>query len=127
MLEYLKELVMTEEPKIDMTIYNLQAGISKTLANPIRLAILHTLKEGEKSVNELTDILGISQSNISQHLAIMRQVGIVRTRKQGTNIFYSVTNAKINQACDMIREVLLDQLRERQELASSYPSKISKE
>ena len=127
MLEYLKELMMTEEPKIDMTIYNLQAGISKTLANPIRLAILHTLEEGEKSVNELTDILGISQSNISQHLAIMRQVGIVRTRKQGTSIFYSVTNAKINQACDMIREVLLDQLRERQELASSYPSTISKE
>lgn len=116
MLEYSKDQAMTEKTKIDMTIYNLQAGISKTLANPIRLALLHTLEEGEKSVNELTDILGISQSNISQHLAIMRQVGIVKTRKQATNIFYSVTNPKINQACDMVREVLLDQLNQRHEL-----------
>jgi ArsR family transcriptional regulator len=116
---------MTEKPKIDMTIYNLQAEISKTLANPIRLAILHNLRDVEKSVNELTDILGISQSNLSQHLALMRQAGIVKTRKQGTCIFYSVTNPKINVACDTVREVLIEQLRQRQELVASYPAKIS--
>ncbi len=121
MLEYSKEQTMAEKPKIDMTIYNMQAGISKTLSSPIRLAILHTLRDNEKSVNELTDILGISQSNLSQHLALMRQMGILKTRKQGTSIYYSVTNPKINQACDMVREVLLDQLRQRQKLASSYP------
>lgn len=121
MLEYSKEQAMTEKPKIDMTIYNMQAGISKTLANPIRLAILHTLRDGEKSVNELTDILGISQSNLSQHLALMRQMGILKTRKQGTSIYYSVTNPKINQACDMVREVLLDQLSQRHELSQSLP------
>lgn len=121
MLEYSKEPAVTEEPKIDMTIYNMQATISKTLANPIRLAIIHTLRDGERSVNELTAILGISQSNLSQHLAIMRQVGIVKTRKQGTCIFYSVTNPKINQACDMVREVLLDQLKEKHELSQNYP------
>jgi DNA-binding transcriptional ArsR family regulator len=107
----------TEKPKIDMTIYNMQATISKTLANPIRLAILHILKDGEKSVNELTDIIGISQSNLSQHLALMRQIGIVETRKQGTSIFYSVTNPKINEACDTVREILADQLKKNQGLA----------
>ena len=117
MLEYSKEQTMADKLKIDMTIYNLQAEISKILANPIRLAILHSLRNEEKSVNELTDILGISQSNISQHLAIMRQVGIVKTRKQATNIFYSVTNPKINQACDIVREVLIDQLNHKHELA----------
>lgn len=122
MLEYSKETEMAENTKIDMTIYNMQAEISKTLANPIRLAILHTLKEGEKSVNELTDLLGISQSNISQHLAIMRQKSIVTTRKQGTNIFYKVTDPKINLACDTMREVLLNQLKHRQELAKKYPT-----
>ena len=120
MLEYSKEQAMTEKPKIDMTIYNLQAEISKTLANPIRLAILHSLRDGEKSVNELTDILGISQSNLSQHLALMRQKSILKTRKQGTSIYYSVTNPKINQACDTVREVLLDQLNQRHELAQSF-------
>jgi ArsR family transcriptional regulator, virulence genes transcriptional regulator len=120
MLEYSKEQVMTEKPSIDMTIYNLQAEISKTLANPIRLAILHTLDGCEKSVNELTDIIGISQSNLSQHLALMRQKGIVKTRKQATSIYYSVTNPKINQACDTIRGVLLDQLKQQHALADSY-------
>jgi DNA-binding transcriptional ArsR family regulator len=107
----------TEKPKIDMTIYNMQATISKTLANPIRLAIVHILKDGEKSVNELTDIIGISQSNLSQHLALMRQIGIVTTRKQGTSIFYSVTNPKINEACDTVRELVADLLKIIQGLA----------
>jgi len=120
MLEYSKELSLTEKPKIDMTIYNMQAGISKTLANPIRIAILHTLRDGEKSVNKLTDVLGISQSNLSQHLALIRQMGILKTRKQGTSIYYRVTNPKINQACDMVREVLLDQLNQNHELSQSY-------
>ena len=117
MLEYSKEQAMSEKPKIDMTIYNMQSEISKTLANPIRLAILHSLRDGEMSVNELTATSGISQSNLCQHLALMRQKGILKTRKQGTSIFYCVTNPKINQACDMVREVLLDQLNQRQELA----------
>jgi ArsR family transcriptional regulator, virulence genes transcriptional regulator len=125
MLEYSKEQAMPEKPKIDMTIYNLQAEISKTLAHPVRIAILHSLRDGEKNVNELTDILGISQSNLSQHLALMRQKGIVKTRKQGTSIFYCVVNSKINQACDMVREVLLDQLNHKQELAKSFPSEFS--
>jgi ArsR family transcriptional regulator, virulence genes transcriptional regulator len=120
MLEYSKEQSLTEKPKIDMTIYNMQAGISKTLANPIRIAILHTLRDGEKSVNKLTDVLGISQSNLSQHLALIRQMGILKTRKQGTSIYYRVTNPKINQACDMVREVLLDQLNQNHELSQSY-------
>ena len=123
MLEYSKEQAMSEKPRIDMAIYNLQAEISKILANPIRLAILHSLRDGEKGVNELTEILGISQSNLSQHLAIMRQGGILRTRKQGTSIFYSVTNPKINQACDTVREFLLEQLRQRHDLANRYPTK----
>lgn len=67
MLEYSKEQTVTQRQKIDMTIYNMQAGISKTLANPIRLAIFHTLRDGKRNVNKLTDILGISQSNLSQH------------------------------------------------------------
>ena len=113
---------MAEKTKVDMTIYNLQAEISKTLANPIRLAILHTLKEGEKSVNELTDMLGISQSNLSQHLALMRQKGIVTTRKQGTSIFYRVTDPKINQACDIVRQVLIDQLKQKHEIAKNFPA-----
>ncbi len=112
---------MGEGTRFDMTIYELQAEISKTLANPIRLAILHSLREGEKTVNDLGEILGVRQSNLSQHLAVLRQRNIVKTRKQGASVFYSTANPKINQACDMVREVLIDQLKKRQELAQAYP------
>ncbi len=106
--------------KMDMTIYNLQAEVSKTMAHPLRLAILHLLKYGEKTVNDLTQTTGASQSNVSQHLAHMRQRDIVRTRKEGSNIYYRVASPKISQACDMIREVLIEQLSQKQELAKLH-------
>jgi ArsR family transcriptional regulator len=106
-----------------MTIYELQAEISKTLANPLRIALLHVLKDGEKTVNELVAIIGASQSNISQHLALMRQRQIVKTRKQGSTVYYRVSSPKISQACDIMREVLIDQLNQKQELAKTYPPK----
>jgi Predicted transcriptional regulators len=121
MLEYSngqENLVAKKE--FDMTIYELQAEISKTLAHPLRLALLHVLKDGEKTVNELVDILGASQSNISQHLAIMRQRQIVKTRKEGSAVYYRVSSPKISQACDIMREVLMEQLVQKQEVAKNY-------
>jgi ArsR family transcriptional regulator len=104
----------------DMTLYDLQAEISKTLANPLRLAILHILKDGEKTVNELAEIVGAGQSNVSQHLALMRQRQIVKTRKVGSTVYYRVSSPKISQACDMVREVLIEQLSQKQEMAKTF-------
>ncbi len=120
MLEYSNRSQDMSASEFDMTIYELQAEISKTLAHPIRLAILHNLKSGEKTVSQLTQTIGASQSNISQHLAIMRQRAIVKTRKEGTNIYYRVASPKISQACDTMREVLLEQLNQKQEMAKSF-------
>ena len=108
--------------KLDMKIYELQAQVSKTMAHPLRLAILHSLKDGEKTVNDLTEITGASQSNVSQHLALMRQRDIVKTRKEGSNIYYRVSSPKISQACDMVRDVILEQLSQKQELAKIHLS-----
>jgi ArsR family transcriptional regulator, virulence genes transcriptional regulator len=121
MLEYSN----TQEKSIkkenfDMTIYELQAEISKTLAHPLRIAILHLLKDGEKTVNDLTETLCASQSNISQHLALLRQRQIVKTRKVGSTVYYRVASPKISQACDMVREVLIEQLSQKQEIAKNY-------
>ena len=108
------------ETKFDMAIYEMQAEISKTLANPLRLAILHLLKDGEKTVNELAQTLVVSQSNVSQHLALMRQRQIVKTRKTGSTVYYRVSSPKISQACNMVREVLIEQLSQKQEMAKTY-------
>ncbi len=107
--------------EVDMTIYEMQAAISKTMAHPIRLAILHFLRDGEKTVNEIVQTIGASQSNVSQHLALMRQRQIVRTRKTGSTIFYRVSSPKISQACDMVREVLIEQLGHNRDIAKVLP------
>ena len=121
MLEYSnKQVNLMVKKEFDMTIYDLQAEISKTIAHPLRIAILHVLKDGEKTVNELVDIIGASQSNISQHLALMRQRQIVKTRKAGSSVYYRVANPKISQACDTMREVLMEQLNQKQKIAKNY-------
>ncbi len=102
--------------KIDPTIFRMHAEICKTLSNPTRLMILNALQEGERTVNELTEIIGVSQSNASQHLSVLRQRQIVATRKKGANIYYSVSNPKINKACAILREVLMEQLQKNNEL-----------
>ncbi|HEX6034733.1 MAG TPA: metalloregulator ArsR/SmtB family transcription factor [Anaerolineales bacterium] len=94
----------------DRNLYELHASICHTLANPKRLEIIDKLRVGELSVTELVEALEISQSNLSQHLSVMRQRGIVTTRREGLNVFYRLSNSKITQACDLMRQVLLENL-----------------
>jgi ArsR family transcriptional regulator len=86
--------------------YDLHAEICKTISNPNRQAILDTLRDREMSVTDLVNKTGISQANLSQHLAILRTKGVVHTRREGNNIYYSISNLKIIKAYDLISEVL---------------------
>ncbi len=97
-------------------ISELHAEICRTLGSANRIEILNALRDGEKTVNELAESLGLRQANVSQHLAVLRQRRVVTTRKEGTNIYYRVANAKIIQACELMRQVLLEQLKETEEL-----------
>ncbi len=98
-------------------LFQRHADLCQTLASPVRLEILNLLRDGEQRVSELADQTGLSQANVSQHLAILRHMGIVATRREGTNIHYRIANPKIIQACDLIREVLVEQSSEHAELA----------
>src|SRR5574340_502772 len=95
-------------------VFELQAEICKTLANPKRLEIIASLKEGELSVGELVERLGISKANVSQHLAVLRQRKVVTSRRDGVNIFYRINNPKIVDACALMKAVLLEQLEDTQ-------------
>jgi ArsR family transcriptional regulator, virulence genes transcriptional regulator len=119
--EYLRGNLL-EKSKLDKVVFEMQAQICKTLANPTRLMIIHMLRDGEKSVGELAAILGLRQANLSQHLTIMRQTQILKTRKQGSSIYYSLANPKINNACDMVREVLVQLLDQKQQLSNTLVS-----
>ncbi len=106
---------MMEKQK-EKKIYELHAEICKTLANPKRLQILNLLRHKELSVNELASLMEIRDANVSQHLAVMRQKGILVTRREGVNIYYRIANPKVIEACDIMREVLIEQLEERAQL-----------
>ncbi len=95
----------------------MQSDVCKTLASPKRIEILNALKEGEKTVSELVEILGVPKANVSQHLAVMRHKGILKSRREGINIYYSVSNRKVIDACILMREVLMDQMKEKGKLA----------
>ena len=90
----------------------LHAEVCKAMANPTRLKVLNALQQGEQPVQMLAKSLKVRKANLSQHLAILRQRGIVATRREGLNIYYRCANPKMLQACDMLREVLLEQLAE---------------
>ncbi|OGP19413.1 MAG: hypothetical protein A2054_07170 [Deltaproteobacteria bacterium GWA2_55_10] len=98
-------------------IFEMQAEICKTLANPKRLEIINALKDGELSVGDLVESLGITKANVSQHLAVLRQSRVVNTRRDGVNIFYRINNPKIIEACSLMKSVLIEQLEENEKLA----------
>ena len=93
--------------------YNLHAEMCKTISNPRRQAILDTIRDGEMTVSELINKTSISQANLSQHLAILRSKGVVNTRRDGNNVYYSLSNLKIIEAYDLISEVLEDSATSR--------------
>ena len=95
---------------LDRQIYKLHASICHTLANPKRLEIIDRLRNRELSVTELAQALEICQANLSQHLAIMRQRGIVTSHREGLSVFYRLSSPKIVHACDLMRQVLLEHL-----------------
>lgn len=67
-----------------------KASILKALAHPLRVAVFEALVEGEKTVSELVQLLGTKDANTSRHLAIMRSAGLLKTRKEGLNVYYSI-------------------------------------
>ncbi|WP_456372997.1 ArsR/SmtB family transcription factor [Thiolapillus sp.] len=77
----------------------------KAMSHPLRLKILCTLGENEVSVHDIVSRVGSSQSNISQHLAILREKGILDARKDANRVFYRVADSRTLQLIDMMRQV----------------------
>ncbi len=98
-------------------IYEMHAEICKVFTSPKRLEIINLLRDREKTVNELAEQADVLQANISQHLTVLRQNNVVTTRRDGANVYYKIANPKILQAFDLMREVLLEQLKENEKLA----------
>ena len=103
--------------RLDPTILELHARVCKTMAHPLRLALLSALRDGERGVSDLAEVVGSSQPLASQHLAVLRNQGLLRNRRSGTEVFYSIAYPKMIQACDLLREVLFEHLRSQEQLS----------
>jgi ArsR family transcriptional regulator, virulence genes transcriptional regulator len=101
-------------------IYELQADICKIFSNAKRMEIINILKDKEMSASDLIEEIGLSKANLSQHMGVLRSKGVVLARREGLSIFYRISNPKIIQACDLMREVLLEQLQEKGKMGSSF-------
>ena len=77
----------------------------KAMSHPLRLMILCKLGEGEFSVQDIVDNVGTSQSNISQHLGILKDKGVLTTRKEANKVFYRVSDERTLKLLEMMREV----------------------
>jgi ArsR family transcriptional regulator len=96
----------------------MHSELCKTLANQKRQMILGALRDDELSVGQLVELTGIPQANLSQHLSIMRAHGVVQARREGTRVFYAISNPKLIQAFDLITEVMQESILERSQGAN---------
>jgi DNA-binding transcriptional ArsR family regulator len=94
------EPLITREEDIDRASRSLKA-----MSHPLRLKILCTLGDQEISVQDIVDQVGTSQSNISQHLAILRDKGILASRKDAYRVYYRVGDSRTLRLISMMREV----------------------
>lgn len=103
-------------------LYELHAQMCRVFTSPKRLEILNLLRNDELSVTELSKLAKIPQANLSQHLTILREKGLVKTRRSGVSIYYSLANHKIIKAFDIIREILLEKLANARNLSKKFKS-----
>lgn len=101
---------------IEAIVYQKQAELCKAFANPVRLQIINEVCNCECPASDLQKNLSISKANLSQHIAVLRSAGVILTRRQGKQLFYSLAIPEVKQACDLVRKVLYAQLERAQRL-----------
>jgi ArsR family transcriptional regulator len=101
-------------------IYGLQASILRTLASPRRLEIIHLLSGGPLEVRSIAGHFGMSQPAVSQHLAALRDAGLVEAERDGRDVRYRLTDPDVVAACELMRQVLVRRLTVLGEIAASY-------
>jgi len=102
------------------TLFSQFARIGKALSNGNRLELLEFLAQTERSVEELAKLSGLSVANTSQHLQQLRLVGLVRSRKHGLRVYYSINGNDVVVLLDSLRKVAENHLADIEQLVNSF-------
>lgn len=106
-------------------MFELIARRFRTLGEPFRLRLLQTLEDGEKTVGEVVAELDGTQSNVSKHLQILHDAGLVSRRREGTSIFYGISDPMVFRLCDLVCRSAADKSREVFEEWNAVPAAAS--
>jgi ArsR family transcriptional regulator len=88
----------------------------RTLGEPMRLRLLHALRDGERSVGDLVDEVGGGQANVSKHLQLLHRMGFVQRRKDGTTALYRISDPSVFKLCELVCGGMRDELEEKRRL-----------
>ena len=91
----------------------------RVIGEPMRIRLLDRLREGEATVNELSEALGASQQNVSKHLTVLAEAGILGRRKAGTHVFYRIVDEGVFALCEQVCGAVEQQLRALNDLVAS--------
>lgn len=98
-------------PSIPDEFLELMAEKFRMLADPTRLAILRTLMDGERNVTQVVDETCRNQANVSKHLKLLAEAGLVARRKEGLQVFYRVDDPLVEQLCKLVCETIVQDAR----------------
>ena len=105
------------DERLEREVNLLHANICQALADPKRILILYALSEGPMNVTELTEALNVPQPTVSRHLKVLRERRLVLTEREGTSVRYSLSDARVIEALDTMRAVLVGGLTQQARLA----------
>lgn len=103
-------------------IQQLKAEFFKALAHPARIRILEVLSEGERSVSDLIPQVGIEASHLSQQLGVLRRANLVRARREGSSVLYSLADRRVARLLELAKQILLAYLTEARDLLAAAKS-----
>src|SRR6266699_1671652 len=104
------------------SVHEVKANLFRVLGHPARVRILELLREGERSVGALQAELGLDSGGTSQHLAALRRIGLVASRRAGTSVFYSVEDERVFDLLEAGREIITRRLAGQQSLLQELES-----
>ena len=108
-------------PTLHQEITQLEANFCAALSDPNRLLILYALNEKPLNVTELTNELGLSQPTMSRHLKVLRERGLVQAVRTGTVVTYHLSDPRLIQALDLLRNVMRERLTHQANLINEIP------
>ena len=101
---------------MEMLLYEKQAVMAKAIGHPVRVAALEFVKDGEQCVCDIAEAVGTERSNLSKHLSVMVNAGVLTSRKDGLKVMYRIKTPCVVRFLDCLKDCLKEQAAEQQEL-----------